>query len=168
MVCNAAGSFASRLTRGLAFAAAAVLFAFVEIARFQSCDSFHCLRLLLLIYTIIETGTLFVKGKSSVRCLLINARCLFADGTRAIAQTALRWKQQTKVYCLTPHLFSQFLTAQALFAIKIRRTRTQTAIPRECLLGECVLCTQADNSNGVAAKSIAHAVIQSVAWESPK
>ena len=49
-----------------------------------------------------------------------------------------------KVYCLAPHLFSQSLTAQALFALKIRRTRTQTAIPCECLLGEGVLCTQAD------------------------
>ena len=58
-----------------------------------------------------------------------------------------------EVYCLAPHLFSQFLTAQALFAIKIRRTRTQTAIPCECLLGGCVLCTQADNSNGVAAEA---------------
>ena len=44
---------------------------------------------------------------------------------------------------LSPHLFSQSLTAQALFALKIRRIKTQTAIPCECLLGEGVLCTQA-------------------------
>ena len=62
MVCNAAGSFASRLARGLAFATAAVLFALVEIACFQSCDSFHCLRLLLLIYTIILFCIGFVKN----------------------------------------------------------------------------------------------------------
>ena len=41
-------------------------------------------------------------------------------------------------------MLSQSLTAQALFALKIRRTRTQIAIPRERLLGEGVLCTQAD------------------------
>ena len=39
--------------------------------------------------------------------------------------------------------FIALLTAQALFALKIRRTRTQNAIPRECLLGEGVLRTQA-------------------------
>ena len=36
-------------------------------------------------------------------------------------------------------------TAQPLFALKIRRTKSQTAIPRECLLGGCVLCTQVVN-----------------------
>ena len=45
---------------------------------------------------------------------------------------------------LPPHLFSQSLTAQALFTLKIRRARTQIAIPCECLLGEGVLCTQAE------------------------
>ena len=49
-----------------------------------------------------------------------------------------------RIYCLAPHLFSQSLTAQALFTLKIRRARTQIAIPCECLLGGCVLCTQAD------------------------
>ena len=53
-------------------------------------------------------------------------------------------KATNDVYCLTPHLFSQSLTAQALFTLKIRRAKTQTAIPRECLLGEGVLRTQAD------------------------
>ena len=52
-------------------------------------------------------------------------------------------KATNEVYCLTPHLFSQSLTAQALFALKIRRVKNQTPIPCECLLGECVLCTQA-------------------------
>ena len=45
-------------------------------------------------------------------------------------------KATNEVYCLAPHLFSQSLTAQALFALKIRGVKTQTAIPRECLLGE--------------------------------
>ena len=62
MVCNAARSFASRLARSLAFAAAAVLFAFVEIARFQSCNSFHDNDSLQLIYSIIETKMFFVKS----------------------------------------------------------------------------------------------------------
>ena len=48
------------------------------------------------------------------------------------------------VYCQEPRLFVTLLTAQALFALKIRRARAQTAIPRECLLGEGVLRTQAD------------------------
>ena len=62
LVCNAARSFASRLARSLAFAAAAVLFAFVEIARFQSCNSFHDNDSLQLIYSIIETKMFFVKS----------------------------------------------------------------------------------------------------------
>ncbi len=33
-------------------------------------------------------------------------------------------KATNKVYCLTLHLFSQSLTAQALFTLKIRRART--------------------------------------------
>ena len=45
-------------------------------------------------------------------------------------------KATNEVYCLAPHLFSQSLTAQALFALKIRGVKTQIAIPRECLLGE--------------------------------
>ena len=36
-------------------------------------------------------------------------------------------------------------TAQAFFALKLRRINTHATIPRECLLGECVLCTQAEN-----------------------
>ena len=40
--------------------------------------------------------------------------------------------------------FIALLTAQALSALKIRRARTQTAIPRECLLGGRALCAQAD------------------------
>ena len=48
-----------------------------------------------------------------------------------------------EVYCLAPHLFSQSLTAQALFTLKMRRIRTQIAIPCECLLGEGALRTQA-------------------------
>ena len=48
------------------------------------------------------------------------------------------------VYCLTPHLFSQSLTAQALFTLKIRWVRTQPAIPCECLLGVCALCAQVE------------------------
>ena len=53
-------------------------------------------------------------------------------------------KATNKVFCLTPHLFSQSLTAQALFTLKIRRARTQIAIPCECLIGEGAPCTQAD------------------------
>ena len=52
-------------------------------------------------------------------------------------------KAKNEVYCLTPHLFLQSLTAQALFTLKRRRAKTQTTIPCECLLGEGVLCTQA-------------------------
>ena len=58
----------------------------------------------------------------------------------------LKWRcgeSNKQSFCLTPHLFSQSLTAQALFTLKIRRARTQIAIPCECLLGEGVLCTQA-------------------------
>lgn len=62
LVADCARGLASRLARGLAFAAAAVLFAFVEIARFQSCDSFHFLRLLTIDKHIILTYTLFVKA----------------------------------------------------------------------------------------------------------
>ena len=54
-----------------------------------------------------------------------------------------------KVYCLAPHLFSQSLTAQDLFALKIRRVKTQTAIPREGLLGGCALCAQAEKFEAV-------------------
>ena len=48
------------------------------------------------------------------------------------------------VYCQEPRLFVTLLTAQALFTLKMRRTKTQAAIPCECLLGDCVLRTQAD------------------------
>ena len=53
-------------------------------------------------------------------------------------------KATNKVHCLTPHLFSQSLTAQALFTLKMRRTKTQTTIPCECLLGGCALCAQVE------------------------
>ena len=43
--------------------------------------------------------------------------------------------------------FIALLTAQALFALKIRRIKTQTAIPHECLLGRGALCAQADKRN---------------------
>ncbi len=80
---------------------------------------------------------------------------------RSIAQTVLRQSQSpTSSFrakrgnpinrnenfwgdCQKPHLFSQSLTAQALFTLKIRRGKTQTTIPCECLLGEGVHCTQA-------------------------
>ncbi|HBP52147.1 MAG TPA: hypothetical protein DD626_02460 [Clostridiales bacterium] len=47
------------------------------------------------------------------------------------------------VYRQEPRLFVTLLTAQALFTLKMRRTKTQTAIPCECLLGDGVLRTQA-------------------------
>ena len=83
-----------------------------------------------------------------IRRLLINGICLFEDGTRAAmaashCSNGVAVKAKNEVYCLAPHFFSQSLTAQALFTLKIRRTRTQIAIPRECLLGECALCAQA-------------------------
>ena len=45
-------------------------------------------------------------------------------------------KATNKVYCLTPHLFSQSLTAQRIFAIKTRRTKTHAAVSQDYLLGE--------------------------------
>ena len=41
-------------------------------------------------------------------------------------------------------LFSQFLTAQRIFAIKTRRIKPQAAVSQDYLLGECVLCTRAE------------------------
>ena len=61
-----------------------------------------------------------------------------------IAQTASRWKQQTKVYCLTPHLFSQSLPRRE-FALSVQaRIKPQTTVSPNYLLGECVLCTQSE------------------------
>ena len=49
-----------------------------------------------------------------------------------------------RIYCLAPHLFSQSLTAQRIFAIKTRRVKNQAAVSQDYLLGEGVLRTQAD------------------------
>ncbi len=45
LVCDAAGCFASRLAGGLAFAAAAVLQAFLKVARLNGDYSFHIIAL---------------------------------------------------------------------------------------------------------------------------
>ena len=45
-------------------------------------------------------------------------------------------KATNEVYCLAPHLFSQSLTAQRIFAIKTRRTNNQAAVSQDYLLGE--------------------------------
>ena len=55
---------------------------------------------------------------------------------QGIAQTAHRQRQHAVAHCREPRLSSQSLTAQALFTLKKRWTKTQTAIPCECLLGE--------------------------------
>ncbi len=92
-----------------------------------------------------------VKTQTAIPC-----ECLLGEGvlcTQADNSNGVAVEATNEVYCLTPHLFSQSLTAQALFALKIRGVKTQTAIPCECLLGEGVLCTQADNSNGVAVEA---------------
>ena len=61
-----------------------------------------------------------------------------------IAQTTSRWKQQTKVYCLTPHLFSQSLPRRE-FALSVQAgIKPPAAVSPNYLLGECVLCTQAE------------------------
>ena len=64
-----------------------------------------------------------------------------ATATHCSIGVAVKAKNESLL--LSPHLFSQSLTAQALFTLKIRRAKTQTAIPCECLLGEGVLRTQA-------------------------
>ncbi len=82
-----------------------------------------------------------------IRSVLINGMCLFKDEMKPPSakhcSNGVAVKAKNEVYCLTPHLFLQSLTAQALFALKIRRVITQIAIPCECLLGEGVHCTQA-------------------------
>ena len=62
--------------------------------------------------------------------------CAIERKTASIAQTAPRQRQHAVAYCREPRLFSQLLTAQPLFTLKMRWTKTQTAIPCECLLGE--------------------------------
>ena len=52
-------------------------------------------------------------------------------------------------------------TAQRIFAIKIRRTKTHAAISQDYLLGGARASHANGKINGVAAKSIAHVVIQS-------
>ena len=82
-----------------------------------------------------------------IRRLLLHGICLFEDKIKPPSakhcSNGVAVKATNQVYCLTPHLFSQSLTSQALFTLKIRRARTQITIPCECLLGEGVLCTQA-------------------------
>ncbi len=83
-----------------------------------------------------------------VRSLPIIEMCQFADEIKTAVRDPLLKRRcgeskKTNVYCLTPHLFSQSLTAQALFTQKNKTGKIQTAIPCECLLGEGVLRTQA-------------------------
>ena len=79
--------------------------------------------------------------RTLIRSVLINGMCQFADGARAATAAShcsngVAVEATNEVYCLTPHLFLQSLTAQALFTLKRRRAKTQTTIPCECLLGE--------------------------------
>ncbi len=86
--------------------------------------------------------------RTLIRRLLVHEICNFEDGIKTAVRDPLLKRRcgesKKRSYCLTPHLFSQSLTAQALFTLKIRRARTQTAIPCECLLGEGALRTQVD------------------------
>ena len=71
----------------------------------------------------------------------VNGMCIFKDGTRAATAAShcsngVAVKATNKVYCLTPHLFSQSLTAQRIFAIKTRRINNQAAVSQDYLLGE--------------------------------
>ena len=52
-------------------------------------------------------------------------------------------------------------TAQRIFAIKIRRTRTQATVSQDYLLGGARASHANGKINGVAMEAIAHVVIQS-------
>ena len=101
---------------------------------------------------VVNSFTICKLGLPSERCFLVlhqNIAFLQSDFGRAHF-VRKRIVVRGTLPCLTlkyrvfQRVLSTSLTAQVLFALKIRRTRTQIAIPCECLLGEVVRCTQAD------------------------